>query len=227
MIQLNSPQHPYPDIPHIGIAIHGDLNQRHVGILFRTNQNEEPKLLHLAFHLRLRCDAPSEYSSQNYWLHCSGFSNEEQLQLAVWCKNIFAANKNKIPYGLAYSSMGFFDQNGTFIHSSYGCGLTCATFVMALFEDFGLPIIDITSWKTRADDAEWQKHIVDAIKEDHNKHPDFYSNTHIENQILNIGIALRFRPEEVAASVNIYKDQPITFQVAEPLGKDLVTKLLG
>jgi hypothetical protein len=226
MIQLYSPRLPYPDISYIGIAIQeAGYDQRHVGVLFRIDINEAPKLLHLAFHLRLKCETHSKYASEYYWLHCSGFSDDEQLQLAVWFEKVFSINGNHIPYGLAYSSTGYFDQNGVFIKSDKNCGLTCATFIMALFEDFGFPIIDISSWVSRDDDAEWQKRIIASMREDKANHPDLYSDTHIDDQILNIGVAARFRPEEVAASANAFKDEPMTFQVAEPLGKEVLIQM--
>jgi hypothetical protein len=225
MIQLQSPQQPYPDISYVGIAITGDINQRHIGILFRTNKQNAPKLLHLAFHQRLKCEDSSEYASEYYWLHCPSFSDDEQLQLAVWFEKVFSINGRSIPYGLAYSSMGYFDQNGTFIQSERKCGLTCATFVMALFEDFNFPIIDVDSWVSREDDIDWQNHIIDMMKADQNKHPNLYSDSHIINQSSNIGVALRFRPEEVAVSANIFEDNPVVFEIAEPLGKELLKKM--
>lgn len=225
MIQLQSPQQPYPDISYIGIAITGDINQRHVGLLFRTDKNNEPKLLHLAFHQRLWCSTSSQYASEYYWLHCSGFSDDEQLQLAVWFEKVFFINGNRIPYGLAYSSVSHFEQNGAFIQSDRNCGLTCATFIMALFEDFGFPIIDIDSWVSRDGDAAWHDHILDEMKKDQTRHPDLYSDAHINDQISNIGVAARFRPEEVAASANILKDDPVTLQIAEPLGKDVLMQM--
>jgi|WetSurSiteA1Bulk_404760.scaffolds.fasta_scaffold00007_22 hypothetical protein len=225
-MQSQFPHQPYPNISsYIAIAITGDNNQRHIGVLFRKDKNNPPKLLHLAFHSRLQCDEPIEYASKFFWLHCPSLSEDEQLQLAVWFETIFAVNGSNIPYGLAYSSSGYFDQNGKFIQTNENIGLTCATFVMALFEDFDLPIIDTESWMSRDDDKKWQKKIIECMEKDMKKYPHLYSNTHIETQISNIGVAVRFRPEEVAVSANIFEDGLITFQQAEPLGKKLLEQM--
>lgn len=223
MIQLQLPQQPYPDISYIGIAITGDINQRHVGILFRTDKNHEPRLLHLAFHLRLKCDNPSEYANEYFWLHCPGLSDEKQL--AVWIETIFRINGNKVPFGLAYSSIEHFNQSGSFNQSGENCGFTCATFIMALLEDFGFPIIDIESWVYRDDDKEWHRLIISAMENDQRKNPHLYSDTHINSQLSNIGIAVRFRPEEVAVSASVFNDNLITFQEAEPLAKKLLEQM--
>jgi hypothetical protein len=226
-MQLQSPQQPYPDISsYIAIAITGDNNQRHIGLLFRTDRNHAPKLLHLAFHSRLKCDEPVKYANDYFWLHCPSFSDDEQLQLAVWFEKIFSVNGNNIPYGLEYGSSGHFQQNGKFIQTNENIGLTCATFVMALFEDFSFPIVNIESWESRDDDKKWQERIVVCMQEDMNKNPHLYTNTHITTQILNIGIAVRFRPEEVAVSANVFQNEPIMFRAAEVGGKDLL-KLMG
>jgi hypothetical protein len=63
------------------------------------------------------------------------------------------------------------------------------------------------------------------MKQDQYNHPDLYSDTHINDQISNIGVAARFRPEEVAASANVLKDEPVTFHVAEPLGNDILMQM--
>jgi hypothetical protein len=221
MIQLQSPKQPYPDISYIGIAIKGDVNQRHVGVLFRTDKNHEPRLLHLAFHLNLKCDNPSEYANEYFGLCCPGFDDDDQLQLAVWFEKIFLVNGKRVPYSLAYSSIEHFSQSGAFIQSEKNSGLTCATLVMALFEDFGFPIIDTASWLSRDDDKTWHEHIIGVMKQ----YSWLCSDTHIDSQISNIGVAVRFRPEEVAVSAYIFNDNPVTFQEAEPLAKNLLEQM--
>lgn len=222
MIQLHTPeQKPYFDIPYIGVVIKEVTeNQRHIGLLFRTDKQNEPKMLHLAFHYRLQCEQPS-----GYWLHCSGFDEDEQLLLAVWFENVWLVNKERIPYGLAYSSNGYFDVSGTFVQSNKNCGLTCATFVMALFNDFGFQIINVDTWESRDSDSVWQNDIVTAMKRDQDNNPKLYSKTHIQEQVNNIGIAVRFRPEEVAASAYVFDDVPVSFQTAAKLGKDVLLKM--
>ncbi len=188
MIHLHSPQQLCPEFSsYIGIGIQGNASQRHIGILFRNNKEDKPKLLHLAFHLRLKCDSYEKFNNDYFWLICPNLDDDEQLQLASHVKSVFDKNQNRIPYGLAYSSIGSFDSDGTLIENSKNLGLTCATFVMALFNDFGFPIIDTDSWELRADDTIWQNHIINCMKDDRKTHPQIYSETHIDEQIKNTG----------------------------------------
>lgn len=223
MINIFTPQErPYNNITYIAIAISGNSSQRHVGLLFRTNISKDPRYLHLAFHYRLKCEDPSN----EYWLDCPGFTEDEQLQLATWFKKIIKVNGEKIPYGISYSPDTYFDNNsGRYIESNDHCGLTCATFVMALFKDFGFSIINPDTWIARQNDQEWHCQIVKAMKHDQIKNPNLYSDDHINRQISLIGIAISFRPEEVAAAANIMQNVPATFEQIEPLGHDVLSKM--
>ena len=226
MIQLQSPSKSFlSDSSYIGIAISGDQNQRHVGILFRRDKINTPELLHLAFHMHLRCEAPGESNIEYYLLHCPNLSEDEQLQLAVWFKQVFLANNKNIPYGIEYSSIRYFSDDGTYLLLERNCGLTCSTFVLALFRDFAYELVDIDSWEKRSDDEEWQKNIIKSMKSQSERHSDLYPATYIDAQVAKIGIAVRFRPEEVAVSAHLCDGTPIKFDEAKREGENLLLQM--
>ena len=72
-------------------------------------------------------------------------------------------------------------------------GLTCATFVLAVFASEGYNLINTTEWPHRPEDEEWHKSIIDTL---------IYFKAeaeHIANVLSEKGCA-RFRPEEVSLS---------------------------
>jgi hypothetical protein len=227
MIQLFSLQNdPLPNRAGVWLAVHRDA-ARHMGLFFRKSPTEQAQLLHLGFHHELHCDVPvgPHFEARYAWLSCPGFSSEEQTQLAVWFDRVWLANGEKVPYGLSYSGTGYFElATGRFIPSPSGVGLTCATFVMAMFEDFELPILAWESWPVRATaDTAFQQSVIDEL--DRRVDLGQAERAHVDAQIGALGRAPRFRPDEVAASGGAYLGDPVTFPTAELLARHLQTDL--
>jgi hypothetical protein len=203
--------------PHIAVAVNREGS--HVGLLYRLN-SAEPKLLHLGWHHELYED---DTIRRGYaWTACVGFAGSEGRDLASWLQKVYRANVGRIPYGINYWPGACFDEDGVFTPSHDGLGLTCATFVMALFEAKSYPIINIGSWKSRADDEEWFNNVVDDLK-----NRSSASQEHIDAQIAAIGNAVRFRPLEVAAAAAIYDEDPIAFEQAVPISEQFKSDLEG
>jgi hypothetical protein len=91
-------------------------------------------------------------------------------------------------------------------------GLTCATFVLAIFQSLGHPLVVLGTWPSRAEDADFQRKILLIMAT-----PQVVwgiSSQHIVNANAEIG-CLRYRPEEVvgACRFGVY---PVAFSDAEP-----------
>jgi len=225
---MHSPNdRPFSQISYLAVALGGEVDQTHVGLIFANHSSPRPRLLHLGFHHRLKLDDldPTEYC----WIDVLGLDEDERHQMSIWLGAIWSANGQRIPYGISFSSEPYFDSSGAFVSTSSGTGLTCATFVSALFRDFGFPILDTESWQSsypndrQADDIRWQNHIVNLLSE-HKAYLQI-SDEHIASQIAAIGIACRYRPEEVAAAAAIYTSDPVHFSVAAPQGTGLKEEL--
>ena len=200
---------------------------KHIGIIVRIKPDQAPRLLHLGFHHDLRYDelASVDHWETNYaWLDFSGFSDREMKQLAVWMETIWNVNWKNVPYGVAYSGAGYFDSvTGKFISSHTGRGLTCATFVMAMFEDFLFPIVEWGSWPQRSSDQGFLTFIIGKLD-------DFVAQgkaeaAHVDAQKAALGIAPRYRPGEVAVAGAAYLGDPINFVTSELLSRPLSNDL--
>ena len=145
---------PFNGAQYIGVAITGSRDQRHTGLFYKTDLNQLPSFLHLGFHFQLRNEAIKDHYC---WLAFEGFDLVEQQSLAIWFQTIWNANENRIPYGINYANGSHFNSSGAFTGSFDDGGLTCSTFILALFESYGFSIIDPATSYRRDDDVAWQK----------------------------------------------------------------------
>lgn len=226
MINSRSPQdEAFFEFRPIRLAIKKDAS--HIGIVFQVEIGGLNRLIHLGFHHELHCQelaAIHNWVSSYAWLDLVGFSDRELLQIAVWIETIWNVNGTNVPYGIAYSGSGYFDYTtGRFIQSQTGKGLTCATFVMAVFEDFHLPLLDWNTWNYRDTDQGFLNHIVGCL--DDAVAAGNADAMHVQSQKNALGIAPRFRPSEVAVAGGAYLGEPIPFVTAELLSRHLQVDL--
>ncbi|WP_321819635.1 MULTISPECIES: hypothetical protein [unclassified Burkholderia] len=211
----------FDELRHIGVAISGSERQRHTGVLYQF-ESQPVRLLHLAFHHALTNESPSaDYG----WVQCQALTDDEAHDFAMWINEVWAQNANNIPYSINYWKGAHFSPDGKFVPAASGDGLTCATFVMALFENFGWELLDTENWSGRDSDREFQQNVVDALA-----NPRFVVQTeearnHREAQIQYIGSAARFRPEEVTAAVGDWDFAPIPQDEAEAAGEDVLDQM--
>jgi hypothetical protein len=143
-------------------------------------------------------------------------------QLADLCETV-KASKQRVPYGFKYTPTTFSTGTGTLRIGGDSIGLTCATFVMAMFLSVNVDLIDHQRWGARADDARWQEDVwIFAYQNG--------SCFGIPQHELDTNLAhlpcLRYRPEEVVAAARFPKKRhPITIDTAAPLGAELVAAL--
>ena len=201
----------------IGVAMTGSEQQRHTGLYYRINLDAKVQFLHLGFHFDLRLEAPKD---KHCWLAIAGLDEVEQQMLAIWFEKIWAHNGKNIPYGIHYSRSPHFNLEGGFIATDSAGGLTCATFILALFEDYGFSIIDTNSARSRADDKDWHDLIINALKIDAKA-----SSEYIENQRVFLGRAARFRPEEVAGATSTYLGRALSFDDAMSVGVEVLQQM--
>ena len=186
----------------LGIAIkdidNESSDQRHVGLLYRDN-GSQMRMCDLAWHYQFRDQpCPNDYS----WVDVNMQTTNKFVVVALIQKIVEKNKLGQIPYAMVYGGMYFDRQTGVYLKDYVGEGLTCATFIMAVFESMGLPIIDVNSWKPRWSDRRWQEKTIDLLR-------NGASERHIELLTESIG-APRFRPEEVTASSTL-ETQPAKF----------------
>lgn len=190
-------------------------NQRHCGIIYRRTP-QDLRFLHLAFHFDLRDDA----FDRTYWWAPSGLDPVNQRILAAFASLILMGDP-AIPYGFDSDGIVFDRTTGELYPPPVGKGLTCATFVLAVFRTYGFePLLD-TSWEARPDDAQWQQKILSWMEESN------AATEHLD-AIRAAGEALRYRPEEVVGcAVQAIEEWSIDYQRALALAAEVLADLVA
>lgn len=197
-------------------------NQLHCGIIHKNEEDYE--FLHLAWHNFLSNDKlnVNEEKFKEAYYTISSIPKLRQLSIAAFCRLVYSRDKEQdIPYGLKYEGSPFNDE-GIINLNKNSCGLTCATFVLAIFEVTGVNLIDYSKWPIRDEDKIWHKHIIKSLEFTKDKYKNV-TQTHINNVKSEVGCS-RFRPEEVAISL-CFEITPEDSQNIINAGKVLKSKI--
>ena len=210
---------PFDLIRSAGIAIR-ELNpeQRHIGMLYRDSASNQILFLHLAWHFDLRHDAPRH----SYLWVDPAITARRLVQVAAVCRLVWRANgRNAIPYGFGPPSDCLAADTGEYLFGPTGFGLTCATFVLAVFHRAGLKLVRYAAWPIgRPGDPEWQRRIVEELR----NHTPTATLEHVRAIERDIGTTVRFRPEEVAGAATV-TPQPAGFHIACERGEQILIRL--
>ncbi len=198
----------------VGSAVTHDTRQKHVALAYKAD-NSKVMLLHLGWnHLLYHQEWPGMYQ----WLEVRGLDRELQETFADWAVLVANASPGTpIPYSIIFYPGQNFDVDGHFINQNDGSGLTCATFLLALFSDYNLPLVDIDSWpESRSGDLTWVRKILKMLRKEVrlNRLPAW---GWIE-QAKRRHKLKRFRPEEVFVTAAMYSGEPLKFSDVESAG---------
>jgi len=197
----------------VGSAITNSRHQKHVALIYRA-ENSNMMLLHLGWHRKLYHE---KWKGLYHWSEFGGVDRELQETFADWAVIVAEADPGvPIPYSLIFRQGRHFDSKGNFIPEKDGSGLTCATFLLALFSDFDLPLLDVSSWpRSRPGDFTWMRKILKALRDQIGERLPAWD--WIE-QVRRRHTLKRFRPEEVFATAALFSGEPLDFTVVEPAG---------
>lgn len=164
-------------------------SQLHAGVLHRDRASGSVLMLDLAWHHRLRNES---LSVECVWVN-PAVPTRRLRHVAALCRRIWKANQSDgIPYAFSYPNDCIDADSGRFLIGPTQLGLTCATFVIAVFQASGLQLLRCETWPTnRPGDREWQEFIVSML-ERHGAPAE-----HVSAVREQVGAA-RFRPDEVA-----------------------------
>lgn len=198
---------------HIGVAVH--CNGQHAGVLFRVDKQAEAKILHLAWHYDLR----KESVNRKYAWVVPNVPQQRAKQVAAYCRLVWDRSKNnRIPYGFSPPN-DCLTASGDIKLGPSKLGLTCATFVLAVFDVTALPLVDYSTWSPREDDRIWQQETLRELEKGE------ASQDHIDAVRNEIG-SIRYRPLEVggaAASGKRPADFDTSLEYSSRLQKRLKT----
>ena len=132
--------------------------------------------------------------------------------------------KFNMPYGFKYDEYSYFDKENGFVLGKDTSGFTCATFVLTLFRTFGMELIDLESWPSRAEDSEWEirtKQCCYSLKG---------FNDITREQILKMEKEIgskRYCPHEVAVSSALHNGSPASADIIIKEGENLYDYLIS
>lgn len=185
--------------------------------------------LHLAFHHNLTFSEIFEYPDMYIWGFPIGIHESRLKALAARCvKVIKNIGKQDIPYAIEYKGKRKFNKDG--IYSSYTSGdeygVTCATFILTLFESVGLEILDWKNWESRTkEDSEWFLKLIRLIEIERNRGRLTMSEEHLSN-LKSEQNCQKIRPEEIFA-INYCSELPMTFICSSTIGKNVRQYLIS
>ena len=123
----------------------------------------------------------------------------------------------RIPYAFRYGNTVRFNPRNGELMLGEGLGLTCSTFVLAVFESARLPLVEFSGWPIREGDEDRHRSLLEKMKagipaaQIPPAPPEHISRVEAELP------CVRVRPEEVAAT-GMLDDFPFTFVQLEPVG---------
>jgi hypothetical protein len=196
----------------IGVGIMKNPNGLlHVGVVYRRRKSNE-QFLDLKWHSRIRSIEIQKDRLPLLWVQLE-IDDDVIDSLFALCKKV-GETKPDVLYGLRYIG-GEINKNGILKLVPGELGLTCATFVLAVFEGAGITLLDCTTWEARPEkDKPFHDVIVDALKR-----TSTVTRQHL-NAVENEKGCARFRPEEVAGACSIL-NRPVSFTSANKVGVQL------
>jgi hypothetical protein len=195
------------------VVISGD--GKHVAVGFRDGEGKVWRA-HLYFHCDLRKDL---IPLSNSWVFPA--IDEERLTLvAQMCERVIERNESyAIRFGFRFDKTRFDRGSGEIVLGDDELGLTCATFVLAVFKSVGIDLLEYGEWPPRPGDEARFEELLQSVRE---HSPE--DKEHLE--VLTSEMAsVRFRPEEVAAAGAQGLPPPCPFNVAESEGARLIQSL--
>lgn len=181
----------------------------HSGLLY-LDTNSAVRVLHLGWQDRLY----NSWGWPRLWA-APDVEPERLASVAALCRLIWEdyEAKKKFPYGLKFLQTSF-SPNGQLLLGPGAKGLTCATFVLAVFNSFGIQIVNESDWPVRQDE---DRRFLDRMR----PHMDPGHFALLEAEISEG--CRRIRPEEVVGACSCHL--PALFVPSREAGDEVIRLL--
>lgn len=184
--------------------------------------------LHLAFHNKTVFSNVFEEADKYIWDAPRGIPLSRLKALAAKCVSIIKKiDQQNIPYAIEYKGMRKF--NGEGIYDDYRTGsefgLTCATFILAIFDSAGLNLLEWENWPVRSNDSVWFDELIRYIDTARARRWTVMSDEHYNN-LKSEANCKKIRPEEVFSAVYSIAS-PQKFCCSEMIGPFVRSHVLG
>ena len=193
-------------ITTIGLAMtRNRIGGSHIGIVYRVA--DTLFLCHLPGPAGM---VPDAQLGLNYWWEQAALDSDDAVIVVAFIRLMAKTKDRRVPYGFGYSGY-YFDADGNWTRTDEpGAGLTCATFVMAIYQTLSLPLLEESTWKIREEDEEDRRRLLDEMKQSLQMTDLQRFEPYIQG--------VRYRPEEVGAGM-MWNDPPLNFETAAATGE--------
>ncbi|CCD96501.1 hypothetical protein BRAO375_600074 [Bradyrhizobium sp. ORS 375] len=217
MTVYRSDERPFDDVQALGVVISPapalvpeDQYGLHSGLLYKID-GQPARISHLAWHHQLR-DEPA--ADPFLWADV-GLSAENSRFIAAWLA-LRQNSPSNIPYGIDAGGACFEMATHEFLPPPLGKGLTCATYIVAVFRSLGFPLLLEETWPAdRPDDHAWQRAVLSLLRR------TGATEDYVEAAQTDVG-AKRYRPAEVVGAAT-RAPWPVAFQDATALAAAVLT----
>lgn len=202
--------HSAENVRIVGIGVYRDA--KHIGVLCRDPPNKKLRFVHLAFHDRLVVE--DDVTKCFLWVEVK-LEDEAATVVAAQARRVYRRYQLRgVPYGFSPYT-GYFGPQGEIRWTAPGNGLTCVTFVLAVFDSAGVRLAKGETWPTdREEDKKFQTEMVKRVRMRTSA-----TAAHLKGMEADVG-QVRFRVLEVAGAVAA-EAYPVDFSTAEALGQKL------
>jgi hypothetical protein len=207
----------------VGVGVrytNADRGHMHVGLIYEDPQGQ-PSFAHLAFHHDLRKDAPPNEEAY-LWADCAWLADPGVRSNAEYLADFIETciRNTNVDYGIDPPDDAF-DASGQYIDLDPSKGLTCATFIAAVLRSAGFPVVDLSTWCSRAEDDDWGAGVMRLLQ-----HLAPARAAQLQGQT----VAFRLKPDELAAATADIAI-PVSFEraieLAEPLREPMLDAARG
>jgi hypothetical protein len=141
--------------------------------------------------------------------------------LVALCRSL-ARKLPSIPFGFTFTR-DYVSPAGDYIFGifgEFGDGLTCASFIMAVFAVYEIPLLKIGEWPLASPaDRLWQAGQVAQVR--------VLRGPIVAEAVAHHIGAPRYRPEHVTAAAARNRNRPLGYKEAEKFGKQIVRELIA
>jgi len=192
--------------PFVAVTVMMTRQGWHAGVFYRAEDDPQAHLLHLAWDRDLRHESEQILgaSIRRYVWIAPMLPRELVVNLVEACRSIARRSDNigqELRYSLRYELGSFDPVTGAYAPRGAERGLTCATFVLAVFRTVGIDLVDVPLWPARPEDSEWIDKVVAQLRDHDPEHADAVASD---------GLCARFRPTEVSGAC-LVPPHPVSF----------------
>jgi hypothetical protein len=204
----------------VGIAItYTKYHTTHTGITYQWRGTRY--LYHQAFQVDTRLEPfdPAVVALGGATLVAAlPLRRDRQLAMAGFLDSLRKINP-QYPYSLKYDPKARIDKTLGKLITSDGKGLSCVTFVLAIFQSFQVRLLNAGTWPVnRPKDLEAQERLLEMLKNNPNATAEHKQAVRAERG------CTRIRPEELVGA-GCYVAWPVLFSQAEPASLHLLKRL--